>query len=76
MNINMNIIGYIGMIFVASSFLFKNILWVRKVNVIGAILSAYYGFITKTYPTMILNIILICINMCYLIKADIKRKEK
>lgn len=60
-------LGYVGMLFVILSFLSKDITWLRLFNVIGSILSAMYGFRTKTYPTAILNCILFLINIVYLL---------
>lgn len=68
-----DILGYLGMGFVILSFTMKNITWLRIVNIIGAILSAIYGLITKTYPTMCLNLILFLINSYFLIVYFIKK---
>lgn len=68
-----DILGYLGMGFVVLSFTMKNITWLRIVNIIGAILSAIYGIITKTYPTMCLNLILFLINSYFLIVYFIKK---
>lgn len=62
-----DIIGYAGMAFLVVSFLMKNMVLLRVLNMIGGILSCVYGFITKTYPTAILNIILVTINIIALI---------
>ena len=61
-----DIVGYVGMGFVLISFLLKDIKWVRRINIIGALISAIYGFATKTYPTLILNAALTIINLFYL----------
>lgn len=63
-----DIIGYIGMGLVILSFLFKDIRYIRITNICGSILSAIYGFLTVTYPTMILNLILIIVNVIMLIR--------
>lgn len=68
-----DILGYLGMGFVVLSFTMKNIIWLRVVNIIGAILSAIYGLITKTYPTMCLNLILFLINSYFLIIYFVKK---
>ena len=62
-----DIIGYLGMAFLVVSFLMKNMVLLRVLNMIGGILSCVYGFITKTYPTAILNIVLVTINIIALI---------
>ena len=66
-NVFKECLGYGGMLFVILSFLSKDIMWLRLFNVIGSILSAIYGFRTKTYPTAILNCILFLINIVYLV---------
>lgn len=68
-------IGYIGMFFVVSSFLFKDINWVRRINIIGAIISAIYGAITATYATMVLNILLFIINLSMLVKMRVEKRN-
>lgn len=69
-----DILGYIGMLFVLISFLMKDVKWIRIVNMVGGTLSCAYGIITKTIPTACLNAALIVINLIYLI--IIFRKEK
>ena len=72
-----DVVGYLGMGFILFSFLMKKIKWIRFINLIGGILSCVYGFYTHTYPTAILNLSLICINLIYLIIIIInERKEK
>lgn len=72
MNIN-ELLGYTGMLFVVMSFAMKDIIWLRILNIIGAIISCAYGFLTKTYPTAILNLILTGINIVYLISYFVKK---
>lgn len=69
------VIGYVGMFFVVSSFLFKDITWVRRINIIGAVISSIYGAITTTYATMILNILLLIINLSMLIKMRVEKRN-
>ena len=57
------IIGILGTIFVLVSFLQKNEVKIRQINILGAGLFAVYGFITKTYSTTILNLVLIIIHL-------------
>lgn len=75
MDIAIETLGYVGMIFVILSFSMKEIIWLRMLNTIGAIISCIYGFLTKTYPTALLNLILALINSFYLIKYLIKDKN-
>lgn len=57
------ILGILGTIFVLVSFLQKNEIKIRQINILGAGLFAIYGFMTKTYSTAILNITLIIIHL-------------
>ncbi len=71
-------IGYLGMAFVILSFLMKGMKLLRIFNIIGGLLCLAYGIITKTYPTAVLNLILVCVNMSFPIRFYIisKKKEK
>ena len=68
-----DIIGYAGMALLVSSFLMRNMVLLRLLNLLGGILSAIYGFLTKTYPTAILNVILVSINLAALTVFFIKK---
>ena len=70
-----DIIGYAGMALLVSSFLMKNMVLLRSLNLLGGVLSAIYGFLTKTYPTAILNIILVTINLIALIIFFMKKHK-
>ena len=70
------IIGYAGMAFVVASFLFKKILVLRFLNLVGAILCAIYGILTKTWPTLALNASLALINGIYLTYYSIQQQKK
>ena len=70
------LIGYVGMIFVILSFTMKNIVLLRTFNIIGAILSCLYGFLTNTYATLMLNAALIVINGNILIYSYVRKKDQ
>lgn len=57
------ILGILGTVFVLVSFLQKNEIKIRQINILGAGLFIIYGFITKTYSTAFLNIALIVIHL-------------
>lgn len=71
-----NIIGYVGMAFVVSSFFMTNLKWLRLLNILGGTFCCIYGFLTQTYPTAILNLLLVCINIGMVIRWYIKHKNK
>ncbi|OOF41056.1 hypothetical protein BKK47_01955 [Rodentibacter mrazii] len=56
-------LGYIATFFVAASFLFKSIVYLRIVNSIGAVLFVIYGMIIGAYPVAVLNAFLVFVNL-------------
>lgn len=63
------------MLIIVVSFLFKDIKLIRGFNACGSLLSMMYGFITITYPTAILNLILLFINAIMFIKLINKENK-
>ena len=74
-NIWLEIVGYVGMALVVVSFFFTNMMWLRILNLGGAVLCCVYGFVTKTYPTAALNAFLIVINTVMLIRIFVHKKR-
>ena len=62
------IIGYVGSTLVLVSFLMTSVVKLRVVNAIGSGIFAFYALIIHSYPTMIMNICLVLINLYYLWK--------
>lgn len=69
------IVGYLGMLLIVSSFLMKEVKWLRFINMCGALLSMIYGILTSTIPTAILNGTLLIINGIYIIRYIKKEKQ-
>lgn len=63
-------IGYLGSFLVLVSFLMVSVFKLRVVNSIGSIIFTAYAFIIHSYPTAIMNICLVLINIYYLIKMS------
>lgn len=63
-------IGYTGSFLVLISFLMVSVVKLRIVNTIGSIIFTIYAFIIHSYPTAIMNICLVLINIYYLIKMS------
>ena len=61
-------IGYLGSALVLVSFLMASVVKLRVVNSIGSAIFAVYAFIIHSYPTAIMNICLLLINLYYLWK--------
>lgn len=63
-------IGYIGSSLVLVSFLMVSVVKLRVVNTIGSIIFTVYAFIIRSYPTAIMNICLVLINIYQLVKLS------
>ena len=74
MNVYLEIFGYVGMALVLISMMMTSVKWLRILNMSGAIICAVYGILTNTWPTALLNIGLLIIQMVQLIL--LYRKEQ
>ncbi len=63
-------IGYTGSALVLVSFLMVSVVKLRIVNSIGSIIFTIYAFIIHSYPTAIMNLCLVLINIYYLVKMS------
>lgn len=68
------IIGYTGSVLVAVSLMMKNILYLRRVNLIGAATFATYGLLVEAYPVFVLNSFISLVDIYYLYEMN-KRKD-
>ncbi len=63
-------IGYTGSALVLVSFLMVSVVKLRVVNSIGSIIFTIYAFLIHSYPTAIMNLCLVLINIYYLVKMS------
>ena len=61
-------IGYLGSALVLVSFLMSSVLRLRLVNTAGSLIFAIYALIIRSYPTAVMNIALVLINLHFLWK--------
>lgn len=62
-------VGYIASAVLMVSFLMKNIIKLRIINSVGAVLFIIYGFMLATsWPIIITNAFILCVNMYYIFK--------
>ncbi|HWR94479.1 MAG TPA: hypothetical protein VN192_04695 [Flavobacterium sp.] len=62
-------IGYLASLVLIISFLMKNIILLRIINSIGAVLFIIYGFMLETsWPIIITNAFILGVNIYYLFK--------
>lgn len=59
-------IGYAASVFVLLSFLMRNIVTLRSVNIIGCSFFVVYGFLLNSWPIIITNLAIACVNLYYL----------
>ena len=62
------LIGYFSTILILISFLMTSVVKLRLLNLAGSIIFVIFAFLTKSYPTAIMNIGLCAINIYFLIR--------
>ena len=63
---SIEILGYVGMAFVVSSFIGKSMFTLRLLNVIGASIITVYALLIDAWPMVWLNSLLAVINVYHL----------
>lgn len=66
-------VGYAASLFVLLSFLMRNIVTLRYVNSVGCLFFVAYGILLDSWPVIITNVAIVCVNAYYLF---IKKKEQ
>ena len=64
--------GYAASLFVLLSFFMRNITTLRYVNSVGCLFFVIYGVLLDSWPIIITNAAIICVNIYYLF---ISKKE-
>ena len=64
------LIGIVATLFIIASFLTKNLVKVRIVNLIGSVIFVVYGILIHSWSTAILNVIMIVVHLVYLLRRD------
>lgn len=64
------IIGYIGLALVAGSFFLSNVLWLRILNLIGAVTMTIYGTMIDSVPVTVLNSVIVVANTIHIRKLN------
>lgn len=63
MNIYLEIFGYIGSALVILSMMMTSVLKLRIINMSGSLISLIYAICVETWPVVVLNACLLCINL-------------
>ena len=69
------LVGYLGSFLVLVSFLMTSVYKLRIVNTIGSVIFAVYALIIHSYPTALMNVCLVLINLRFLWTMTHSRKE-
>ena len=75
MNVYLEIFGYVGMALVLVSMMMTTLKWLRILNMSGAVICAIYGILTNTWPTALLNIALLLIQIVQLYRLHLQEKK-
>ncbi len=69
------IVGYVASAFVLLSFVMKEMTKLRIVNIAGCGFFIAYGIMIPSWPVIITNAAIVCLNVFYLIKAESDSKQ-
>ena len=65
-------LGYLGSALVVASMLMSSVVKLRVINTIGSGIFAVYALIIHSYPTALMNVCLVGINVCNLVRLSRK----
>lgn len=61
-------IGYVASALVAMSMMMSSVLWLRVINMTGAVAFTIYGLLIHAYPVAVLNGLIVFVNGSYLLR--------
>ena len=64
----LQIVGYFSTVLILVSFLMTSVLKLRVINLVGSMIFVFFAFMTKSYPTAIMNIGLCVINLYFIVR--------
>ena len=62
------IIGIVATLFIIASFLTRDLINVRLVNLVGSVIFVVYGVLIHSWSTAILNVVMIIVHLVYLLR--------
>jgi len=65
-----DIIGYVASFVILVSLLMSSVKKLRIINLVGSVIFAVYGFLIPSYPTALMNLGIVVIDLYYLIKLQ------
>ena len=70
------IVGYLASAFVLASFVMKEMTKLRIVNIIGCSFFIVYGALIPSWPVIVTNVAIVCVNVFYLLKPVSSSNKK
>lgn len=64
------IIGIVATLFIIASFLTKDLIKVRIVNLVGSVIFIVYGVLIHSWSTAILNVVMTIVHLVYLLRRN------
>jgi len=71
-----DIVGYLASIILMCSFLMKDVMKLRIVNSVACGLFVVYGLMLGSWPVVISNGFILCVNLWYLLKTGPEQQKK
>ena len=75
MNVYLEIFGYVGMVLVLVSMMMTSLKWLRVLNMTGAVICGIYGMLSNTWPTALLNLGLLIVQIVQLYRLHLKERS-
>jgi hypothetical protein len=68
MNLYLELLGYLGTALVVVSMTMSSLIRLRVINIVGSAIGAADSLASGVYPMAVMNLSLIVINLCHLIR--------
>lgn len=69
------VLGIIASVLILISFTMKDVIWIRIINIFGAILMVVYGILLHAFSVYFLNSLLILVHLFYLSRFLYDKKK-
>jgi len=70
-----DLLGYVASFIILVSLTMKSIVKLRWINAVGSLLFVVFAFLTKSTPTIVMNIGIIFIDVWYVLGLSLKRSD-
>ena len=70
-----DLLGYVASFIILVSLTMKSIVKLRWINAVGSLLFVVFAFLTKSTPTIVMNLGIILIDLWYVLGITVKRSD-